>query len=85
MSLSNDNDDDNENVAKKIELVSFQTISRLFWPGQFVKYGRFFLELNSYGIYPCSTREMKIRRRMLTSSIKHRISLRRFQNVVVVQ
>ena len=35
MSLSNDNDDDNENVAKKIELVSFQTISRLFWPGQF--------------------------------------------------
>ena len=85
MSLSNDNDDDNENVAKKLNWCPFKPYRVYFDQVSFVKCGRSFLELNSYGIYPCSKRERKIRRRMFTSSIKHRISLRRFQNVVVVQ
>ena len=81
MSLSNDN----ENVAKKLNWCPFKPYRVYFDQVSFVKCGRFFLELNSYGIYPCSKRERKIRRRMFTSSIKHRISLKRFQNVVVVQ
>ena len=45
--LSNDDDDGSENVAKKIEFVFFQTYSRLFGPAQYVKCRRLFLELNS--------------------------------------
>ena len=46
-------DDGSKNVAKK-EFASFQTLSRLFEPAQFVKYWRFLLGLNSYRPYPAS-------------------------------
>ena len=74
---SNDEDERNENLAKKWICV---LSSRLFGPAQFVKCGRFFLQLNSNGIYRGSKRERKIRHHMFTSSIKRRI--RRFDVVV---
>ena len=46
-SLSNDDVDGSENHAKKNEFASFQTLSRLFGPTQFVKCGQFLLDLNS--------------------------------------
>ena len=64
------------------EFVSFLTLSRLFGPAQFAECKRFLLELNSYGLYPASKREKKIRRSMFTSSIKRHI--RKF-HVEVVQ
>ena len=64
------------------EFVSFLTLSRLFGRAQFAECKRFLLELNSYGLYPASKREKKIRRSMFTSSIKRHI--RRF-HVEVVQ
>ena len=79
--LSNDGEDGSENDAKKNEFASFQTLSRLFGPTQFVKCGQFLLDLNSSGLYATSKRERKIRPRMFTSSIKRRI--RRFYVVVV--
>ena len=45
--LKQRDDDASENVAEKNEFASFQTFLRLFEPFQFVKYWRFFLELNS--------------------------------------
>ena len=45
--LSNDDDDGSENITKKNEFASFQTLSRLFGTAQFVKCGRLFQELNS--------------------------------------
>ena len=47
-------------TSLKNEFASFQTLSRLVEPAQFVKCGRFFLELNSEGLYPCSKRESRI-------------------------
>ena len=64
------------------EFVSFLTLSRLFGRAQFAECKRFLLELNSYGLYPASKREKKIRRSMFTSSIKRHI--RKF-HVEVVQ
>ena len=64
------------------EFVSFLTLSRLFGTAQFAECKRFLLELNSYGLYPASKREKKIRRSMFTSSIKRHI--RKF-HVEVVQ
>ena len=40
-------DDSIENITKKSEFASFQTLSRLFGTSQFVKCRRLFLELNS--------------------------------------
>ena len=71
--LSNDKDEGSENVAKKMNLRSFQTLSRIFGFAQFVKWRRFFLELNSQGIYPGSQREREIPRVMFTSCIKRHI------------
>ena len=45
--LSNDDDDGSENVAKKNEFEFFQTKSRLFGPAKNVKCRRLFLVLNS--------------------------------------
>ena len=64
------------------EFASFLTLSRLFGPAQFAECKRFLLELNSYGLYPASKREKKIRRSMFTSSIKRHI---RRLHVEVVQ
>ena len=44
--LSNDDDDGSENVAKNMNLRSNQTESHLFGPAQYVKCRRLFLELN---------------------------------------
>ena len=52
--LRNDDDEGSENVAKKNEFAFFQTLSRIFGFAQFVKWRRFFLKLNSQGIYPGS-------------------------------
>ena len=79
---SNDDDDDDDgskNVAKKMNLRSFNLI-RLFGPAQYVKCRRLFLQLNSKGFYSGSKRGRKLRRRVSTSSIKRQI--RRFHVVV---
>ena len=55
--VGNDDDDGSENVAKKNQFASFQTLSRLFEAAKFVKCRRFFLELNSFAV---SKRERKI-------------------------
>ena len=80
--LRNDDDEGSENVAKKNEFAFFQTLSRIFGFAQFVKWRRFFLELNSHGFYPGSQREREIPRVMFTSCIKRHVG--EF-HVVVVQ
>ena len=64
------------------EFASHQTLSRLCGTAQFAKSRRFFLELNSSGLYPGIRKERKIRRRMFTSCLKRRIM--KFHVVVVL-
>ena len=45
--LSTNDDGGSENITKKNEFASFQTLSLLFGTNQFVKFKRLFLELNS--------------------------------------
>ena len=68
-------------TSLKNEFAIFQSLSQLFLPTYFVKCRRTLLELNSYGPYPSTEREIKFRRCLFTSSIKRQIR----QHVVVVQ